>query len=148
MWGRMLQTAGGTNIAAGRIPAGWAPLAPEAVLAAAPDQVFLLGASWASSPDAARAGFGVSEAEARRSIAAYADRTGWSALPAVRDRELHVVETSLARSLWDWTATEYIAKQLHPERFGDVDPVADLRRYHEQYLPVAFDGCWMTRLAP
>ncbi len=148
MWGRMLQTAGSTNIAAGRIPTGWAPLAPETVLAAAPDQVFLLGASWASSPNAVKAGFGVSEAEARRSIAAYADRTGWSALPAVRDRELHVLETSLARSLWDWTATEYIAKQLHPERFGDVDPVADLRRYHEQYLPVAFDGCWMTRLAP
>ena len=147
MWGRMLQTAGGINIAAGRIPTGWAPLAPETVLAALPDQVFLLGASWTHSPSAVKAGFGVSEAEARRSIAPYVDRPGWNALPAVRNRELHVIETSLARSLWDWTATEYIAKQLHPDRFGDVDPVADLRRYHEQFLPVAFDGCWMTRLA-
>ena len=147
MWGRMLQTAGGTNIAAGRIPTGWAPLAPETVLAAMPDQVFLLGASWASSPAAVKAGFGVSEADARRSIAPYADRPGWSALLAVRNRELHVIETSLARSLWDWTATEYIAKSLHPERFADVDPVADLRRYHERFLPVAFDGCWMAREA-
>ncbi len=146
MWGRMLERAGGANIAAGHIPTGWSPLSPEYVLAAAPGFAFILGASWTASPAAARAGFGVSEAEARASIASYAARPGWAELPAVQAGELYVVETSLARSLWDWTATSYIAKQMHPERFADVDPVAELRRYHERFLPVAFDGCWMTRL--
>ena len=78
---------------------------PEYVLAAAPEHVFILGASWASSPIAARAGFSVDVVQARQRLAPYAIRPGWSALPAVRTGELHVMEISLARSLWDWTAT-------------------------------------------
>ena len=42
----------------------------------------------------------------------------------------------------------YLAKQLHPAEFADIDPVAELRRFHEQFLPVAFEGTWMTRLIP
>ena len=148
MWGRMMEAAGGANIATGHIKVGWAPMSAEAVLAAAPEQVFLLGASWAASPVAVKAGFGVSEAEAKRSAVAYTERPGWSALPAAQRGAVHVIETSLARSLWGWTATEYMAKQMHPERFTDIDPVVDLRSYHEKFLPVAFEGCWMTRAAP
>lgn len=35
---------------------------------------------------------------------------------------------------------------MHPTAFTDVDPVVSLRRYHEQFLPVAFEGTWMARL--
>lgn len=66
-------------------------------------------------------------------------------LPSIRSGELHAIETGLARSLWDWTATQYIAKQMHPDRFSDVDPVTELRRYHERFLPVPFEGAWMVR---
>jgi hypothetical protein len=26
--------------------------------------------------------------------------------------------------------------------------VGELGRYHEQFLPVRFEGCWMTRFKP
>ena len=39
-------------------------------------------------------------------------------------------------------------KQLHPDAFGDIDPVESLRQYHEQFLPVKFEGCWMARVMP
>ena len=146
MWGRMGQLAGGANIAAGRIPAGFAPMNPEFVLAAAPEHVFITASSWAGSPNAVQAGYDVDIATTRRTLAPYAERPGWATLPAIRAGELHAVETGLARSLWDWTASQYIAKQLHPAAFADVDPVAELRRYHEQFLPVAFEGTWMARL--
>jgi len=145
MWGSMVGTAGGANIADGRIPSGWSPMQPEYVLAAAPEHLFILGASWTSAADAARAGFGVDEAQARGSVAPYRTRPGWDALPAVRSGGLHVIETSQARSLWGWAGMQYMAKAMHPDRFADVDPVASLRRYHEQYLPVSFEGCWMAR---
>lgn len=148
MWGRMLETAGGSNIAAGHIPTGWTPMSPEYVLAAAPEHVFITASSWANAPSAVRAGYDVDITTTRRTLAPYAERPGWQALPAIRAGELHAVETGLARSLWDWTATQYIAKQLHPDLFGDIDPVESLRRYHEQFLPVHFDGCWMARLSP
>lgn len=144
MWGRLLDMAGAANIANDRIPAGWSPLQPEYVLAAAPEHVFILGASWSGSSEAARAGFGVTQAEAQARLEGYAARPGWAELPALRQRSLHVIETSLARSLWDWTALQYMAKAIHPAHFADLDPVASLRRYHEAYLPVAFEGCWMA----
>ena len=148
MWGRMVELAGGANIAKGRIPAGFAPMSAEYVLAAAPEHVFITASSWAGSPNAVQAGYDVDVAATRRTLAPYADRPGWAGLPAIRAGELHAVETGLARSLWDWTATQYIAKQLHPAAFSDVDPVASLRRYHERFLPVAFEGTWMARLMP
>ena len=148
MWGRMVELAGGTNIAAGRIPTGFSPMSPEYVLAAAPEHVVITASSWAGSPNAVQAGYDVDIATTRRTLAPYAERPGWSALPAIRGGELHAVETGLARSLWDWTASQYIAKQLHPAAFSDVDPVDSLRRYHERFLPVAFEGTWMARLTP
>ena len=148
MWGRMLELAGGANIAAGRIPTGFAPMSPEYVLAAAPEHVFITASSWAGSPNAVRAGYDVDVGTTRRTLAPYAARPGWSTLPAIRTGELHAVETGLARSLWDWAATQYIAKQLHPEAFRDIDPLDSLRRYHEAFLPVTFEGTWMARLTP
>lgn len=148
MWGRMLELAGGANVAAGNIPTGWAKMSPEAVLAAAPAFVYIIGSSWANAPAAVRAGFGVDEATARQSLAPYQDRPGWRQLPAIRNGDLHTIEAGLARCLCDWVGTQYIAKQLHPAAFSDVDPVASLRRYHETFLPVPLSGTWMTRLRP
>ena len=148
MWGRQVELAGGANTAAGRIPVGYSPLSPEVVLAAAPQHVFITASSWINSPDAVRAGYDVDIATTRRTLAPYAARPGWPSLPAIHDGELHAIETGLSRSLWDWVGSQYIAKQLHPAAFADVDPVESLRRYHERFLPVSFEGCWMARLAP
>ena len=65
---------------------------------------------------------------------------------AVRNGQVFAVEHGLCRALYDFTATQFIAKSIFPDRFADLDPEAELRRYHEQFLPVAFEGSWMTRL--
>lgn len=147
MWGRMIELAGGRNIAEGRIPLGWAPLAAEAVLAEAPAHVFLVGATWAGRPGAVRAGYGVTEAEAAASLRPYASRPGWAGLPAIRAGNLAVVESGLARSLMDWAAIQFIARRLHPDLFGQLDPVAGLRRWHDEWLPVPFEGSWLATVA-
>jgi iron complex transport system substrate-binding protein len=148
MWGRMVEFAGGANIASGHIPTGWAPMSAEYVLAATPEHIFITASSWTNAPNAVRTGYDHDIDTTRRTLVPYASRPGWSALPALRNNELHAIETGLARSLWDWTGTQYIAKQLHPTAFSDIDPVESLRRYHEQFLPVKFEGCWMARVTP
>ena len=52
MWGRLVEFAGGDNIAAGHLAGAgaWGPLDPEYVLAANPDAVFIAGSSWAGRP--------------------------------------------------------------------------------------------------
>ena len=147
MWGGMLDLLGARNIAAGRIPRGWAPMAPEAVLAAAPEHVFLLGSTWENRPDSVRAGYGVSIEQARVSLRPYAARPGWAGLPAIRDGNLHAIETGLARCLMDWIGLAYMGRALYPRAFAGLDPEVALARYHEAFLPVPHNGCWMARVA-
>lgn len=135
-------------VASGHIPTGWAPMSAEYVLAAAPEHIFMTASSWTNAPNAARTGYDYDIETTRRTLAPYVNRPCWNALPSIRDNELHAIETGLARSLWDWTGTRYIAKQLHLNEFSDVDLVQSLRHYHEQFLPVTFEGCWMARVTP
>jgi len=148
MWGRLFDFAGADNIAAGHIPGAWGPLNPELVLAANPDAIFLAGSSWANRPKAVLTGFDADIATTRARLAPYTQRQGWANLNAIRNGQLFAVEHGLSRALFDYTATYFIAKQLYPDRFSDIDPVAELRRYHEQFLPVTFEGTWMARLTP
>ncbi len=148
MWGRLLEIAGADNIAAGHIPGAWGPLNPELVLAADPDAIFIAGSSWANRPNAVLTGFDADIATTRARLAPYAKRPGWPELTAIRNGQLFAIEHGLCRALFDYTATYYLAKQLYPDRFEDIDPVAELRRYHERFLPVTFEGCWMARLTP
>jgi iron complex transport system substrate-binding protein len=145
MWGRLLEFGGAGNIAAGRIPGAWGPLNPEFVLAANPDAIFIAGSSWVGRPNAVLTGFDADITTTRARLAPYAKRQGWAELTAIRNGQLFAIEHGLCRALFDYTATYFIAKQLYPNRFADIDPVAELRSYHEQFLPVRFEGCWMTR---
>lgn len=148
MWGKLLDTLGADNLANGRIAANWGPLNPEAVLAAQPDYIFIAGSSWVNRPKAVKLGYDHSAADARASLQAYLGRPGWSSLPAVRQQHVYAIEHGLCRSLNDYTAMAFIAKQLYPAQFADVDPLAELRQYHQRYLPVAYSGSWLLTLKP
>ena len=39
------------------------------------------------------------------------------------------------------------ARRLDPDLFGHLDPVAGLRRWHEDWLPVPFEGSWLAMAA-
>lgn len=150
MWGRMLELIGAENIAAGKLPGAgnWGPLNPEYVLAANPDAIFIAGSAWTNRPDAVLTGFDADLATTRARLAPYARRQGWPELAAIRHGQLFAIEHGLSRSLWDYTAMQYIARAIYPAQFADIDPVRELARYHELYLPVAFEGTWMARLTP
>jgi ABC-type Fe3+-hydroxamate transport system substrate-binding protein len=150
MWGRIFDLIGADNIAAGKLPGagGWGPLNPEYVLAANPEAIFIAGSSWLNSPNAVITGFDADIASTRARLAPYAKRQGWDGLAAIRAGELHAIEHGLCRALFDYTAMLYLGRALYPAQFADVDPVAELRQYHERFLPVTFEGCWMARLTP
>lgn len=147
MWGRIAQTLGAQNIAEGRLPGPWGPLNPELVLAADPQFVFIAASNWIGRPNAVRTGYGVPAEETLAKLAGYRERAGWSGLSAIRERHLYAIEHGSARTLFDYTSMQFIAKQLYPAAFADIDPVENLRRYHEKWLPVAFSGTWMIQVA-
>ncbi|MCW1840735.1 ABC transporter substrate-binding protein [Prosthecomicrobium hirschii] len=148
MWGRILDNLGAENITNGRIPGPYGPLNPEYVLAANPEFIFIGGSSWVGRPNAVRLGYDATPEITRASLAPYAARPGWSDLKAIKAGEIHALEHGLARTLYDYTAQQYIAKRLYPAAFADVDPLAELAAYHAKYLPVPFSGTWALKLAP
>lgn len=142
MWGALIEKLGGTNIAKGQI-GNWGPLNPEYVLTEKPDLIFLAGSEWLNKPQAVGVGFGADPAVARARMDAYLTRPGWSDLPAVRNGEVHAIYHGGARTLSDYIYAQYIAKQLYPDAFKDVDPAENIRRYYETWLPIKADGVFV-----
>jgi ABC-type Fe3+-hydroxamate transport system substrate-binding protein len=146
-WGPLIGTAGGDNIANGQISSE-APLSPEYVLASNPDFIFIAGSNWTNAPKAVEMGFGIDRALTVARLKPYLDRPGWRDMAAVRSGHVYAIHHGIARTLFDFAGMQFIAKAMYPEAFADVDPEASLRQFFATYLPVTYDGTWMTRLAP
>lgn len=148
MWGKLLTTLGAVNVADGKLPGPWGPVNAEAVIADNPDLIFIAGSSWVNKPKAVKTGYDATPEITRKSLEPYAQRPAWSNLKAVKAGDVHAIEHGLCRTLFDFVAMQYIAKQLYPDAFKDVDPEASFRSYHAKYLPVAYSGNWMVRIKP
>ena len=142
MWGALVEDLGGQNIAQGQV-GNWGPLSPEYVLAQKPDLIFLAGSEWVNKPQSVQMGFGVDPSLTRERMAAYLQRPGWSDLPAVRDDGVHAIYHGGARTLSDYVYAQYIAKQLYPAAFADVDPAENIRAYYAEWLPIPADGVFV-----
>lgn len=145
MWGRVVEMAGGENIAAGKIE-NWGPLNPEHVLASRPDAIFIAGSGWLKRPQAVLMGYGIEPSATREKMRPFLGRAGWAGLPAAKAGAVHALYHGGARTLYDYTFLQYIAKQLHPDLFADVDPVENHRRFYATYLPIRAEGSFMVKL--
>lgn len=144
MWGALITELGGTNIAKGQI-GNWGPLSPEYVIVQRPDLIFLAGSEWVNKPQSVTVGFGAKPEVLNQRMGAYLKRAGWADLPAVAQKNVHAIYHGGARTLSDFVYAQYIAKQLYPEAFEDIDPAANLRDFYEKWLPVKADGVFVSR---
>ncbi|MGR7922163.1 ABC transporter substrate-binding protein [Zobellella denitrificans] len=147
MWGELIERLGGTNIAKGQI-GNWGPLRPEYVLTEKPDLIFLAGSEWLNKPQAVSVGFLADPVVTRERIGAYLARPGWHDLPAVGKGGVHAIYHGGSRTLSDYIYAQYIAKQLYPDAFGDIDPAENLRRYYQTWLPIQADGVFVLPYDP
>ncbi|CAH0158422.1 Vitamin B12-binding protein [Pseudomonas sp. Bi70] len=141
MWGAMAAAVGGDNIAAPYVKA-WGQINPEQVLVARPEVIIISGREDNSNPSALPMGPGVDQATARKQLQAFAARPGWAELPAIRDGRLYGVYQGASRSLGDFTMLQFIAKQLYPDLFADLDPMANYMNYYRKYLPIPLEGTY------
>lgn len=145
MWAGVIEAAGGNNIAKGQVGA-WGPLNPEYVVASNPQAIFLAGSDWVGKPKAVLMGFGQKPELTRLRMAAYLKRPGWRGIDAVKNGHVYAVYHGGTRTLYDFTYLQYIAKQLYPQAFTDIDPLANLQAYYNAYLPIKADGVFMLKL--
>lgn len=142
MWGALIGSLGGANIAKGQI-GNWGPLSPEYVLAQKPDLIFLAGSEWLNKPQSVAVGFGADPAVTRERMKAYMQRPGWSELPAVKNGDVFAIYHGGARTLSDYVYAQFIAKQLYPTAFKDVDPAKNIADYYAKWLPIKADGVFV-----
>ncbi|HEY8565155.1 MAG TPA: ABC transporter substrate-binding protein [Beijerinckiaceae bacterium] len=147
-FGRMVELAGGRNLASGLIPGTFGTVNPEQIVAAKPDVVVVTGSAWdAYVPGGAWVGVGpnADQAEARRKLSALMQRPAFRTLPAVQAGQIHAIWHQFYNSPYQFVAVQQIAKWLHPELFRDLDPDATLRSLHERFLPIPYQpGYWVS----
>ena len=142
MWGALIEKLGGKNIAKGQV-SNWGPLSPEYVLAEKPDLIFLAGSEWVNRPQSVQVGFGADPALTRERMKPYVERAGWSELPAVKAGQVHAIYHGGARTLSDFVYAQYIAKQLYPDAFKDVEPAKNIADYYAKWLPIKAEGVFV-----
>ncbi len=147
-FGKMVEIAGGRNLAADLIPGTFGVVNPEQIVAANPDVVIVTGGNWdAYVPGGAWVGLGPGTdlAEARRKLVNLTQRPAFAHTAAVGNGRVHAIWHQFYNSPYQFVAIQAIASWLHPELFKDVDADATLKTLHERFLPLPYKaGYWVS----
>jgi iron complex transport system substrate-binding protein len=147
-FGKMVEIAGGINLAGPIIPGTFGVVNPEHIIAANPDHVVVTGSNWELYvPGGAWVGVGsgADREKARSKLAALMKRPAYTGVKAVQNGEVHAIWHQFYNSPYQFVAIQQMAKWLHPELFGDLDPDQTMRSLYERFLPVAYKpGYWVS----
>lgn len=143
--GEYVSLVGGRNIGAEILPGTSGTLNLEFVLASDPDRYIATGGPHLAAMGGLVLGPGYGEDEARAALARVADRTGVRTLEAVRSGHTHGIAHQLLNSPIDIVAIELLARWIHPDLFGDLDPEATLDEINDRFLAVPVTGThWVS----
>ncbi|WP_343550437.1 ABC transporter substrate-binding protein [Pantoea sp.] len=141
----LIAFAGGDNIAAGRFPAVFGQLNPEAVIAANPDIYIATGSASPAESDFLQLGPQVSADAARSTfLHALTQDSTVAALPAVQQQRAYAFWQNFYMSPWHLLAVEFFAKTFHPDLFHDLSPDETLKEMSQQFLPLPETGTYWT----
>ncbi|MGE4431423.1 MAG: ABC transporter substrate-binding protein [Sphingobium sp.] len=146
-WHDMIETGGGLNIfrdvkingeTKGRGNVQGFTVDPEQVIARSPEVILKLEpGQYAPHP----------RSFSRDVLTAIANRPGFAALPAVRDRQVYHMSYYLAGGCSKIIGALQVAKWLYPDRFRDVDPDAVMAQWLTRFQNVPAPGGYSARLA-
>lgn len=151
--GRLLEAAGGRNMATSVVSGAFGHMSLEYLLSHPPD-VYIgtaIGArdSVARTPARVVLGAGVDAATARDSLVRATQRRGIARLPTFQQPgRVHAIWHHFYASPFNVVAVQVFAQWLHPELFQDLNPRATLRALYQRFQPMPLDGEYWTSLAP
>ena len=146
MWGALIKTCGGENIAADLSEGNSVDVAPEQVIASNPDIVIFTASPQTDIDDNIVLGYGADKQKALKVLEAYQNRDGWNSLNAVKNKRMSALYHDLSRHIFDFAGTQFVAKQIHQDLFDDLNPEENLQVFFEKYMPVELEGVWTISL--
>lgn len=146
--GDYIAFVGGRNIGAEVLDQPTGKLNLEFVVQRDPDVYIATG-----GPHLARAGGFVvgpdfTAEQSQAGLRRVAGRRGISTLKAVREGRAHGLSHQLINSPIDVVAVEVLARWIHPDLFGDLDPRATLDEINSRFLAVPYRGDYWADLQP
>ncbi|MDI6836449.1 MAG: ABC transporter substrate-binding protein [Rhizobiaceae bacterium] len=148
-FGKMVEIAGGVNMAKDIIPGTFGTVNPEQIIASNPDQVIVTGSNWELYVPGGKwvgVGPGADAATAVQKLAALMQRPAFTGIKAVEEGNVHAIWHQFYNSPYQFVAVQQIAKWLHPELFKDLDPDMTFKELHERFLPVAYHTGYFASL--
>ena len=135
-FGKMVEMAGGINMAKDIIPGTFGTVNPEQIIASNPDQIVITGANWENyvpSGNWVGLGAGADNAESERKLDVLMQRPAFTGVKAVKDGNVHGIWHQFYNSPYQFVAVQQLAKWLHPELFKDLDPSQTFADLHEKF---------------
>ncbi|RCW21143.1 iron complex transport system substrate-binding protein [Ciceribacter lividus] len=148
-FGKMVELAGGVNMAKDIIPGTFGTVNPEQIIASNPDQVIVTGSNWELYVPGGKwvgVGPGADAATATQKLAALMQRPAFTGVKAVEEGNVHAIWHQFYNSPYQFVAVQQIAKWLHPDLFKDLDPDATFKELHDRFLPVAYHPGYFASL--
>lgn len=148
-FGKLVELAGGRNIAVELVPGTFGRLNPEQVLAADPEQVVVTSARWdAYVPNGKWIGVGpgADPVEARRRLLVFTERPAYAGTTAKRRGAFHAVWHQFYNSPYQFVALQQLALWFHPTLFAGLEPERTFRTLHERFLPIAYEPGYFVSL--
>lgn len=143
-----IETAGGHNIGADLIDGATGKVSLEALIARDPAYFVATGGLHMAARGGLVIGAGVDPAQVRASFAALLQAPGISSLSAVAEGQVAAAWHLFNDTPSHIVLIEYLAKWLHPDLFGDLDPEATLREIETRFLPVQVPGTYWLEGRP
>ena len=147
MFGKLINMAGGENIASGYGIIKSGQVSAEYILKSNPDIIVFSGAGWSDDFEGDLVGpilgYFAEKQAAQHLLQAKLDRPGWTGLKAVKNRQVFAIYHGWARHSYEFVALQYLAKWFYPDAFKDLDPEKTWKEFHERFLPVGYGGVWV-----
>ena len=111
-----------------------------------PQFIIITGSYWKDQPESMFLGYEADKDKAEKSLANFTTRPGWENLQAVKNKNVYAIHHAVGREMYDFYATQQLAKILHPEKFKDIDPEVAFKEYFDRFMPFKMKGVWYTKL--
>lgn len=150
--GKLVDAAGGQNMAKGLVPGEFGTLNPEFLIASQPRYYIGTGigsmATEKQSPMRIVLGADATPEAARASLARATQRRGIVQLQAVHEGRAYALWHHFYNSPFNVAAVQVLAKWLHPTLFADIDPRATLQTLYQRFQPIPLEGTYWTAQRP
>ncbi|CDI11212.1 ABC transporter substrate-binding protein [Agrobacterium pusense] len=148
-FGKMVELAGGINLAKDIIPGTFGTVNPEQIIASNPEQIIITGGNWNGYVPGGNwvgVGYGADVKEARGKLENLTKRPAFTGVQAVKDGNVHAIWHQFYNNPYQFVAIQEIAKWLHPDLFKDLDPEATFKELHARFLPLDYKPGYFVSL--